>query len=76
MGQCTLTASDVEPLQKKQKLCDSDVERIIMGEELIDVHINIAQNLLKKQFPNLSGLQCTLLQAKGTSVEIKSKKVL
>ena len=36
MGQtnvCTLTASDVEPPQKKQKLNDLDVERIIMGEE-------------------------------------------
>ena len=38
-----------------------------MGEELTNVHINIAQNLLKEQFPNLSGLQCTLLQAKETS---------
>ena len=72
----TLTTSDVEPPQKKQKLCDSDVERIIMGGELTDVHINIAQNLLKKQFPNLGSLQCTLLQVKGTSIEIKSKKVL
>ena len=61
---CTLTASDIEPPQKKQKLSDLDVERIIMGEELTDVHINVAQNLLKKQFYNLGGLQCTLLQVK------------
>ena len=69
MGQTnvrTLTASNVEPLPKKQKLNDSDVERIIMGEELTNAHINITQNVSKKQFPNLGGLQCTLLQAKGT----------
>ena len=60
-------ASDVEPPQKRRKLNDADVERIIMGEELTDVHINTAQHLLKEQFPNLSGLQCTLLQAKETS---------
>ena len=44
MGQTnvrTLTASDAEPPPKKQQLNDSDVERIIMGEELTNVHINI-----------------------------------
>ena len=60
-------ASDIEPPQRRQKLSDADVERIIMGEELTDVHINTAQHLLKEQFPNLSGLQCTLLQTKETS---------
>ena len=72
-----ITASDIEPAQKKQKLSDSYVEKVIMGEELTDIHINIARNLLKKQFPNLSGLQCTLLQAKETStIDIKAKKML
>ena len=52
-------ASDIEPPQKKQKLSDADVKRIIMGEELTNVHINTARHLLKEQFPNLSGLQCT-----------------
>ena len=47
-----ITASDIEPAQK---LSDSYVEKVIMGEELTDVHINIAQNLLRKQFPNLIG---------------------
>ena len=59
--------SDIEPPQQRRKLSDADVERIIMGQELTDVHINTAQHLLKEQFPNLSGLQCTLLQAKETS---------
>ena len=72
-----ITASDIEPAQKKRKLSDSYVEKVIMGEELTDVHINIAQNLLKKQFPNLSGLQCTLLQPKETStIDIKANKML
>ena len=60
-------ASDIESPQKRQKLSDADVERIIMGEELTDVHINTAQHLLKEQFPNLNGLQCTLLQVKEAS---------
>ena len=30
----TLTASNVEPPEKKRKLSDSDVEKVIMGEEL------------------------------------------
>ena len=72
-----ITASDIEPAQKKRKLSDSYVEKVIMGKELTDIHINIAQNLLKKQFPNLSGLQCTLLQAKETStIDIKANKML
>lgn len=72
-----ITASDIEPAQKKRKLSDSYVEKVIMSEELTDVHINIAQNLLKKQFPNLSGLQCTLLQAKETStIDIKANNML
>ena len=36
-----------------------------MGEELSDVHINLAQNLLKGQFPKLCGLHSTLLQEKS-----------
>ena len=40
------------------------MERIIMGEELSDVDINLAQRLLRVQFPKLGGLQSTLLQQK------------
>jgi len=35
-----------------------------MGEKLSDMHINYAQELLKRQFPSLSGLESTLLVAK------------
>ena len=71
-----MTVSDIEPAQKKQKLSYSDTEKVIKGEELTNAHIKIVQNLLKKQFPNLSGLQCTLLQAKETSIDIKGNKML
>ena len=35
-----------------------------MGAELSDRHINLAQKILKEQFPNLNGLNSTLLQLK------------
>jgi len=38
----------VSPEMKRIKLVDS--ERIIMGEKLTDLEINLAQQLLKKQF--------------------------
>ena len=57
-------------------MSDIDVEQIIMGEKLCDAHINLAQRLLKAQFPELGGLQSTLLQQKETSVlETKEKMV-
>ena len=51
------------PAKKRAKIIDT--ERIIMGEELTDLEINLAQQLLKKQFANINGLQSTLLQDKG-----------
>ena len=50
------------PPRKKTK--QFDVERIIMGHELSDLEINLAQQLLKQQFTKLNGLQSTLLQQK------------
>ena len=35
-----------------------------MGAELSDKHINLAQRFLKEQFPQLNGLNSTLLQLK------------
>ena len=65
-----------EPPCKKARTTDIDTEDIIMGEELSDVHINTAQNLLKVQFPELGGLKSTLLQQKEMPVlEIKEKVV-
>ena len=47
------------PAKKRAKIIDT--ESIIMGEELTDLEINLAQQLLKKQFANINGLQSTLL---------------
>lgn len=47
-----------------------------MGNELSDLHINMAQNLLKAQFSCLKGLKSTLLQGKQqtfTQDEVKNK---
>ena len=35
-----------------------------MDAELSDMHINLAQRVLKQQFPNLNGLESTLYQNK------------
>ena len=58
----TTTVENESPVKKKTKLFDS--ERIIMGQELTDNTINLAQHLLKGQFPTLKGLQSTLYQQK------------
>jgi len=50
---------DIRSPQKKRAKC-IDVERILMGEELCDVEINFAQQLLKAQFKKLNGLASTL----------------
>ena len=55
---------DHEPLAKRQRLSDPEIEELIMGAELSDRHINLAQKILKEQFPNLNGLNSTLLQLK------------
>ena len=34
------------------------------GKELCDLHVNAFQNILKSQFPEIKGLQSTLLQNK------------
>ena len=47
-----------------------------MGEELSYIHINLAQRLLRAQFPKLCGLFSTLLQGKEASVIEKEMKML
>ena len=42
----------------------ADKEHILTGGILDDRHIDVAQNLLKQQFPEVGGLQSILLQAK------------
>ena len=41
-----------------------DLEMVIMGEMLTDLHISAAQSALKRQFSNLNGLESTLYQTK------------
>ena len=45
-------------------LTEMDRTQIMSGKELNDNHIGFAQELLKIQFPHISGLQSTLLLAK------------
>ena len=56
-----------QPHVKKPQLADVDIEKIIMGVGLSDIHINISQKLLKDQFCSLNGLESMLLQAKEVS---------
>jgi len=65
-----------EPPCKKARTTDMDTEDIIMGEELSDVHINTAQNLIKIRFPELGGLKSTLLQQKEMLVLEMIEKVV
>ena len=46
----------------------------IMGEELCDTDINLAQRLLRRQFPELGCLQSTLLQQKEASILEKKRR--
>ena len=62
---------DVSPEKKRIKLIDS--ECIIMGEELNDTEVNLAQQLLKKQFHNLNRFKSTLLQDKKCALKQKRK---
>ena len=39
---------DHEPLAKRQRLSDPEIEGLIMGAELSDRHINLAQKILRE----------------------------
>ena len=47
-----------------------------MGEELCGADINLAQRLLGAQFPELGGLQSTLLQQKEAPIVEKKEKMI
>ena len=51
--------TDASPPSKRARL--GNIEEIIMGEEQTDIEINLAQQLLKSQFPEVNELQSTLL---------------
>ena len=59
------------PPAKKQRI--NDYERIIMGEELSDIEINYAEQLLKVHHPKFGGFHSTLLQrrVKGSANNIQ-----
>ena len=49
----------------KSSLTADEMDGIIMGRKLSDRHISFAQDLLKSQFGNINGLECTLMQSKN-----------
>ena len=55
-----------EPPKKKFKadISNSYLDTVTSGEKLSDIPINLAQQLLKKQFASVHGLQSTLFQFK------------
>lgn len=60
-------ASEDEPSKKKTRTGqDVDTETNHNGKKLTDCHVGFAQQLLKRQFPHLNGLQPTVLQAKNS----------
>lgn len=62
------------PPKKKQRIYNE--ERIIMGDELTDLEINFAQQLLKQQCDHINGLCSNLLQEKDSKLtrdSVKSK---
>ena len=54
------------PPNKKQKIFSE--EQIIMGQDLSDIEINLAQELLKTQHPGLNGLRSTLFQERREAI--------
>ena len=40
-----------EPPHKRRKLSATEIEKVIMGKELSDVQVNLAQRLLRAEFP-------------------------
>lgn len=53
-----------------------ELQRLLNGKELTDLHINAFQNLLKTQFDSIGGLQSTLLQEKRSPLINKWKRNL
>ena len=38
------------------------LQQLVQGKELCDLHVNAFQSLLRKSFPHVGWLQCTLYQ--------------
>ena len=54
-------------------LTTTDKERILSGKKLNDLHINLAQTMLRQQFSELAGLKSTLLQTRKHPREEKEQ---
>ena len=63
-GNNDIDSDDGKHSVKRLRLSDLEIEKIVMGVELSDVHINLTQRVLKQQFPELNELQSTLFQEK------------
>ena len=61
-----LSGHEDTPSGKKTRTenLDFETESILNGAKLTDLHVHAAQQLLKRQFPHLNGLQPTVLQEK------------
>ena len=49
-GNNDIDGDDSKPSVKRLRLSDLEIENIVMGAELLDVYINLAQRVLKQQF--------------------------
>ena len=61
----SLTPDSVWKVLNGYELSQADKLTILSGGRLNDKHINFAHQILKKQFPNLTGLQSTLLLSRS-----------
>ena len=76
-NECTVDLTDLvhmeaDALPPSKRLRLGSVEKIIMRKELTNTEINLAQQLLKSQFPGVNGLQSSLMQNKQTMLNEKS----
>ena len=78
-AKCNLDLT-VSPEKKRLRVdsfqCDHDCDmekNILDGNKLTDIPINKALGIIKRQFPNIQGLQSTLLQYKGCKNVIKDQ---
>ena len=65
--------ADASPPSKQPRL--GSVEKIIVGKELTDTEINLAQQLLKSQFPGVNGPQSTYCKT-SRQCSLKSLSVI
>ena len=67
-GDDHVAVDDIVCSPPKKTFQTFDEEGIIMGNELTDIEINLAQQLLKAQFNSINGLESTLHQQKSAGV--------